>query len=143
MKSTFTRLVCRVLAASIIALPWQAQAGLVGTDQALAGAQQDARAAVARVLSRGDVVAELQLLGLSAQAASERVAALSDAEVAALAGKIDALPAGGIAHALPIIVVALLIYYLIIVPSMTEKPAPKSPGKAPAAKPKPPAPETK
>ena len=143
MKSTFTRLVCRVLAVSVIALPWQAQAGLVGTDQAVAGAQQDARAAVARILSRGDVAAQLRMLGLSPQAASERVAALSDAEVAALAGKTDALPAGGIAGVLPVVVVALLIYYLIVVPNMTEKPAAKVPGKAPAPKPKPPAPEAK
>ena len=51
------------------------------------------------------------------------------AEVAGLAGRIDALPAGAIAGVLPIIVVALLIYYLIAVPAST----PKEPAK-PAAK---------
>jgi len=55
--------------------------------------------------------------------AGARAAALSDAEVAGLAGRIDALPAGGIAGVLPLIVVAVLFYYLIVIPDTTPKPA--------------------
>ena len=142
MKSTFARFVCRILIAGMIVVPWQAQAGVIGTDQAVAAAQaQAARAALAGFVNRSEVAGRLQALGVSPQAANERVAALSDAEVAGLAGRIDALPAGGVAGLLPIIVVVLLIYYLVYVPSTTAK----EPAKAPAtAKPKPkPVPEKK
>jgi hypothetical protein len=135
MKSAITRFVCRCLIASMIVLPWQAQAGMIGTDQALGAAQQRAaQAAVAAFAGRDDVAAQLQRLGLSPEAAKARVAALSDAEVAHLADRIDALPAGG-NSLLAAIVVLLLFYFLIIVPTTTTK----APAKAPAK----PAPEKK
>jgi hypothetical protein len=124
MHSSFVRFICRVLIASMIVLPFQAQAGLIASDQAFAAAQaqaQAARATVAGFINRGEVAGQLQALGLSPQAAKERVAALTDAEVAGLAGRIDALPAGGIAGWLPFIVIALLIYYLIAVPATSAK----------------------
>ena len=127
MNSTFARFVCRILVASMIVLPWQAQAGMMGTDRAVAAAQaQSGRATVAGFIDRGEVVAQLQAFGLSPQAARERVAALTDAEVASLAGRIDALPAGGVVGVLMVAVALALIYYLIIVPAQTpEKPAAK------------------
>jgi hypothetical protein len=124
MHSSVVRFICRVLIASMIVLPFQAQAGLIASDQAFAAAQaqaQAARATVAGFINRGEVAGQLQALGLSPQAAKERVAALTDAEVAGLAGRIDALPAGGIAGWLPFIVIALLIYYLIAVPATSAK----------------------
>ena len=101
MNSTFARITCRILVASMIALPWQAQAGMIGTDVAVTRA----------VVDRGEIAKQLQVLGISPQVAQERVAALTDAEVASLAGRIDALPAGGISGVLPIIVVAILIWW--------------------------------
>ena len=137
MKSTITRFICRILTASMIVLPWQAQAGMIGTDQALSAAQQRAaHATVAAFVDRGDVAAQLQQLGLSPQAARERVAALSDAEVAGLAGRIDALPAGG-NSLLALIVVLVLVWYFTI-----EQPATAKQSAKPAAKPAP-APEKK
>ncbi len=125
MKSSFARFVCRVLVASMIALPWQVQAGLIGTDQALSAAQQRAaHATVAGFIGRDEVAAQLQALGVSPQAARERVAALSDAEVASLAGRIDALPAGGIVGLLVVIAAVLLFYHLVYVPATTEKAPP-------------------
>lgn len=126
MHSFFVRFVCRIMVACMIGLPFQAQAGMIGTDQAVSAA----RATVAGFVGRSDVAAQLQALGLSPQAAKERLAALTDQEVAGLAGRIDALPAGGIAGLLPIIAAVLLIYYLIIVPAA----AVKEPAKAPAKK---------
>lgn len=114
MKSMFTRLICRVLAAAMVVLPFHAQAGVIGTDQAVAA---DARATVAGFVARSEVAGKLQALGVSTQEASLRIAALSDAEVASLAGRIDALPAGGIAGILPILAAVLLVYFLIIKPS--------------------------
>ena len=134
MTSMFKRFICRMLAAAMVVLPFHAQAGVIGTDQAVAADAQAARATVAGFVNRSDVASQLQALGLSAQAAGERVAALSDAEVASLAGRIEALPAGGIAGILPVLVVVLLVYYLIIAPSAEAKDAPKA---RPAAKPAP------
>lgn len=114
MKSTFARMLCRILAASMIVLPWQAQAGMIGTDVAVAGA----------VIDRGEMASQLQALGISPREARERVAALTDAEVASLAGRIDALPAGGIA-VLPIAVIVILIWYLTTSEKAQAKPAPK------------------
>jgi hypothetical protein len=122
----FKRFVCRMLAAAMAVLPFQSQAGVIGTDRVVAAEAQAARATVAGFVSRSDVASRLQALGLSPQAASERVAALSDAEVASLAGRIEALPAGGIAGILPVLVLVLVVYYLIIAPSTTAKDAAKA-----------------
>ena len=128
MTSMFTRFICRILAVAMVVLPLHAQAGVIATDKAVAG---EARATVAGFVARSEVAGKLQALGISPQAASERVAALSDAEVAGLAGRIDALPAGGIAGILPVLVVVLLVYFLFIekAPAKdakgTTKPAPE------------------
>lgn len=142
MTSRFTRFICRVLAASMIVLPWQAQAGMIGTGQALGAAQQRAaQATVAAFIERDEVAAQMQLLGISPQAARERVAALSDAEVAGLAGRIDALPAGGNSLLAIIVVVWLAVYFLSYSPGALLKDEPAKPaakaGAKPAAKPAP------
>ena len=85
------RLIASLLVFSI-ALPLPSQAALVATESALAGAQ---RAQVARLLERADVQARLATYGVSARDVKGRVAALSDDEAAALAARIDSLPAGG------------------------------------------------
>jgi hypothetical protein len=126
MKSTFARFVCRILAASIIVLPFHAQAGLIGTDEAT-------------LVDRGAVAAQLQAFGLSPQEARARVAALTEAEVAALADQIDALPAGGLAGLLPIIVVGLLLWHFANTETSSAKAAPAKPAPAKPA----PAPEKK
>jgi hypothetical protein len=75
--------------------PYQAaQAGMIGTDQATAAASQADRAAVLSFVSRADVAGQLQSMGLDAATAKDRVAAMTDAEVAYLAGRIERLPAG-------------------------------------------------
>jgi len=122
VRLPFARLVCRMLVLCMTVLPFHAQAGLIGTGEALTAAQaQAARDKVHSLVSRADVAAQLQTFGVPAQAAVERVNALSDAEVAGLAGRIDALPAGAIAGVLPVIVVIVLLYYLIAVPSTSAK----------------------
>jgi hypothetical protein len=117
MNARFVRFVCRVLAASMFLLPLQSQAGLIGTGEVAATAQppQGARAAL---------VDRMQEYGVSREFAAERVAALSDSEVAQLAGEIDRLPAGA-NSLLMVVVIALLIYFLIAKPSMEGKPAAK------------------
>jgi len=75
-----------------IALPLPAQAAMLATDNALGAAEREQ---VNQLLDRADVQARLAQYGVSAQDAKARVAALSNDEVAQLAAKIDALPAGG------------------------------------------------
>ncbi|OWW19257.1 PA2779 family protein [Noviherbaspirillum denitrificans] len=87
------------------------QAAMIGTDQvaAAANAQQN-REKVAAALSRPDVAAELEKMGVAKDEAQARVAALSDEEVASLAGRVDSLPAGGdIVGAIVFVFVLLLV----------------------------------
>jgi len=95
-----------------IALPLPSRAAMVATDAALAGAQRDQ---VNRLLERVDVQARLADYGVKAGELKARVAALSDDEVAQLAARMDALPAGGdgLITALLIIFIALLITDLL------------------------------
>jgi hypothetical protein len=88
-----------------IAMPLPSQAAMVATDSALAGSQ---RAHVERLLERADVQARLESYGASAAGVKARVAALSDEEAAALAARIDSLPAGGD------LVTAVVLVFLIL-----------------------------
>ena len=95
MKSAWARTICRLLVVLMIWTPYQAaQAGMIGTDQASAPSSQADRAAVLSFVSRADVAGRLQSMGLDAATAKDRVAAMTDAEVAYLAGRIEQLPAG-------------------------------------------------
>ena len=121
MNSTFARLVCRILAASIIILPFHAQAGLIGTDHAT-------------LVDRGALAVQLQAFGISPQEASARVAALTDAEVAVLAERMETLPAGAISGIPIIIVIALLLWHFANTETAGAKPAPAKPAPAPEKK---------
>ncbi len=113
----FTRLVSRLLIVCMIGLPFQVHAGLIGTDQVVSAAQAAAaRGTVASVMNRSDVAGQLQAMGLSPEAAKDRVAALTDAEVAKLAGQIEALPAGAsntAAAILIIVIIGVLIWWAV------------------------------
>ena len=94
----FKRLTASVLIAStaLLGMPMVAQAGIVSSSEAMAStAQTDARAKVEAVLARADVRSGMAERGLSVEQAQERVRAMSDDEVATLAGRIDQAPAGG------------------------------------------------
>lgn len=96
--NTFKRLVASLVIAStaLMGLPMTAQAAIVSTDEAIstpvAAANRDR---VNTFLTRADVRNALQEQGVNGDAAVERVKAMSDTEVAQLAGRIDQAPAGG------------------------------------------------
>lgn len=93
MKSVAFRMLCRVLIVSLFAMSFQpAMAGVIATDQAITTTTE--RAALIGTLSRSDVASQLLAQGVDTDAAKLRVASMTDQEVAALAGKIDSLPAG-------------------------------------------------
>lgn len=80
-------------------LPFSAQARIVATEEITAPAAAstliDSRATVNQFLARDEVRQAMLGQGVTSQAALERVAAMSDSEVAQLAGRIDQAPAGG------------------------------------------------
>jgi hypothetical protein len=95
-----------------LGLPLPSQAALVGAEAALAATQRDR---VATLLDRADVRAQLEAHGVRAADVKARVAALTDEEVAQLAGQLERLPAGGegIVGALVIVFLILLITDLL------------------------------
>jgi hypothetical protein len=115
MTSTMKKVTCRALVVSLLALSFQtANAGMIGADQAAAQAAQSDRATVMSVLSRAETTAQLQAAGVDPQAARDRVAAMTDQEVHALAQDIQTAPAGamsGWGWAAIILVVALVWYF--------------------------------
>lgn len=99
MKS-FKKLVSTGLIVCITAagLPFSAQARMVATEEVTAPAatsQSASRDTVNQFLARDEVRQAMLGQGVTSQAAMERVAAMSDSEVAQLAGRIDQAPAGG------------------------------------------------
>lgn len=103
MKTSMRRLIASTLIVSCSLMSLSAQAVIVPTEallpaEASTGTTLSAEAARARVgdfLARDDVRQALVGQGVDAEAAQARVAALSDTEVAELAGRIDSAPAGG------------------------------------------------
>ena len=83
----FKRLVSTLLVVCLTGLSLPLHAGMLPTDAN--------RAQVFSVLEREDVRAQLQGLGVSPAEVKARVAAMTDEEVAQLAGQIETLPAGG------------------------------------------------
>ncbi len=92
-----------------------ANAALVGTDQAIDRAAADAeRVQVIAFLARADVRQGFQSMGVDADEAAGRVAAMSDSEIHQVALRMEQLPAGqGVAEAL--IGAALLIFIILLI----------------------------
>jgi hypothetical protein len=87
------------------------QAGMVGTAQVLAAEQgRMDRDRLTSLLEREDLQRQLSAHGVDAQYAKERVAGLTDAEVARLNQRIAELPAGG-----DVLGVILLIFIIFVI----------------------------
>ena len=106
MIAYLRRLVASLLIVSL-AVPIPAQAALVSTESALGSQQQH----IARVLDRAEMQGQLQAYGVSAADVKARVAALTDAEAAELAARIDELPAGGES----ILGVILIVFLVLLI----------------------------
>ncbi|MFH1869734.1 MAG: PA2779 family protein [Pseudomonadota bacterium] len=113
MNTAFKKMMCRFLAVALITLPFQTgQASMISTDQVSAAATVQAnRSLVLNHLNRAQTVNEFQALGLDAQQARDRVAAMTDEEVGDLAGQINAVPAGGDGLVAVILVVFFIWYF--------------------------------
>jgi hypothetical protein len=96
-----------ILCVGAMSAPVPALAGIVGTDAVVAGVERER---LAGLLDRSDVQARLQGLGVNPALARARVAALTDEEAARLAAEMDALPAGGDALGVALIVFLVLLF---------------------------------
>ena len=109
----FYRLVAQVLMVCMVWTPFSVQAGMIGTDQVVSSAQDQAnRDKVLNFVTRGDVAKQFETLGLSASNAKERVSAMTQDEVNRIAGQIDSLPAGadGGAWLAAILIIGLIVW---------------------------------
>src|SRR5512141_1809601 len=96
MTIIFVRNICRMLIVCLGVFPFSTYAGMVGTNEVIAAAQAaGARDKVRDFVGRTAVRDQLQNLGISPDTAQARVNAMTDSEVATIAGRIDSLPAGG------------------------------------------------
>lgn len=87
------------------------QAAMIGTEQVhAANATQQNQAKILAALERPDVVAQLEKMGVNKTEAQARVAALTDAEAASLAGQVDTLPAGG-----DVVGALLVVFFVLLV----------------------------
>ena len=96
MKTTAATL---IVSMASLSLPMQAFAAVIPTDAVIAQASaidlSRQRSELTTFLTRTDVQKQLVSLGVDSNQAASRVAALSDAEVQQLYGKMQTLPAGG------------------------------------------------
>lgn len=112
MINSSSKFISQFLIVAMLAVPFQAaQAGLIGTEQIIVAQQtQGDRARVADFLSRAEIQGQLQAMGITADAAKDRVSAMTDVEVQRLAGKIDSLPAGASSTAAIVLVLVILVW---------------------------------
>ena len=106
-----------VLTATLCLQPPLAQAEIVTTDQLTAQHNPEAqRAKIQSFLDRSSIRDKIQAMGVDGLAAKDRVAALNDQELHALAEKIDSLPTGGNVGGFTDnqIVIVLLIVFLVV-----------------------------
>jgi guanyl-specific ribonuclease Sa len=93
----FRRACVTLLSVALVSMGAQlpAAASVVGTSEAIAAGQGDARAIVDAALARADVQAQLAGMGVDRPAIEGRLAALSPHEMQTLADQIQGAPAGG------------------------------------------------
>ena len=90
MTRLFKRLISSLVIVCIAGLGLPVHAGMLPTDAA-----NPERSRVLDILDRQDVLAGLEARGVRPADVKARVAAMTDDEVAQLAGQLDRLPAGG------------------------------------------------
>lgn len=111
----FYKLVSQVLIVCMVWTPFSIQAGMIGTDQVVAGAQDQLnRDKVLNFVTRGDVVKQFESFGISASSARERVNAMTNEEIGKIAGKLDSMPAGASdgGWVAAILIIGIIVWYV-------------------------------
>jgi len=115
---TLARVVSIVLAPALLicSTAHTTRAAMVATQQVLqTSAPSEARARLQAFLDREDVQRVLERWGVSPAEAKSRVDALSDSEVAGVAGRLDSLPAGGDGTVGIIVGAVLLVFFVLLI----------------------------
>jgi hypothetical protein len=123
MSRVLRNTLCQLLIALMAWAPFQmSQAAMIGTEQVVtAPSSQADRANVMSILDRSEVASQLGKLGLDPATAKDRVRAMTDAEVALLSNRLNALPAGASdgGALLLIIIIAAVIWWAMGRPGMS------------------------
>ncbi|MBD2837555.1 PA2779 family protein [Pseudomonas sp. JM0905a] len=92
-----------------------AQAGMIGTDEAVSTQQQSGdRARIDAFLSKSEVQDQMRAMGVDVATARARVQALTNEEAAQLAQKMNVVPAGGNISSTDFIIILLVIILVAI-----------------------------
>ena len=119
--SDFHRFVCRLVAVSIVGMGFAqvSGAGMIGTGQMIdTVVRQERLDRMQLLLAREDVAAQLARYGVAPQLVLERMQYMTDAELAALQGRIDEQIAGG--DALGIIGAVFLVLLILELVGVTD-----------------------
>lgn len=117
MNAKLSHRMCAVVMGIALCLQASAvMAEVVSTDKMAVQNQAEAeKAKIQTFLERTDVQARLQALGVNEPMSKDRVAALNDQEIHAMAQKIDSMPAGGdLGNSNTILILVLIILLLVI-----------------------------
>lgn len=120
MKTMFKEIVRPGVLAPIVALSLLVQtplvrAELVGTEAMAAPSQVEfEREKIRSFVERANVKERLDAMGVSGLVTADRVAALSEAEVHAMAERIEGMPAGGALGQMDLVII-LLVAILVVV----------------------------
>jgi hypothetical protein len=102
------KLITSVLFAAALAAP-QAYAGMISPNT-----PETERERVMALIERPEIARQLEKMGIPADQARQRVAAMNEAEVMSLAGRLDALPAGGALNNQDLIILLLVIVLVVL-----------------------------
>lgn len=112
----FRRTIATITASCFLSLglqPTTASAGAIGTQEYFSVTDRAGQiASVQAVLSRADVRAQLENLGVNPVDAATRVASLSNQDLAELAQRMDSLPVGG-DSALAVIGIVFVVLFIL------------------------------
>jgi len=91
-----------------------ARAAVISTDDAIKPQSAQERERVKALVGRPEVARELQKFGVAPQDVDKRIDAMSDDEVRMLAGRLDALPAGGALSNTDFLLVIIVVILLVV-----------------------------
>ncbi|MCC5871342.1 MAG: PA2779 family protein [Gammaproteobacteria bacterium] len=116
VRQLFRSMLVLLLSVQLVALGLPtAEAGMIRTDELAAAEERDERLSrVQDFLAEERVAAQFEALGVDPGQAADRVAALTDAELAQLDSQLQDLPAGaGVLTVLGILFVVILVLELV------------------------------
>jgi len=117
MNAKLSHRMCIVVLGAALCLQTSAvMAGIVATDElGIQNQTEMEKAKVQAFMDRADVRDRLLALGVKEPSAKDRVAAMTDQEVHAMAQKIDSMPAGGALSNNDLILILVIVLLLLLI----------------------------